>query len=435
MVKESLAYGVVFTKGGIVRREFGTAPGYLSEFISNIDLIRGVFTSKVRNDHVTYTMGNRNVYLVVYRDAEIEEEVKRTIAEIREKTEEKQGGEDPQGWFAGDSSENAAEAETAADEEKKDSEEDEDESFSGWKGLKKKIDLFDVFKRKNISEKEIREHLVSRNVPVELSALLSKEISEVKRNSASEMPEKEKIRYSIKKVVSESVPVLPPEKIIEEIRQRKTAGKGPYVFCMVGVNGVGKSTTLSKLCLWILRHRLSVCVAACDGFRSGAIEQLKKYVERFQKSGHTICLYEKGYKKDESSIANKAISHAAENKFDVVLIDTCGRMPGNAASMSSLSKMIRVNRPQKIFYVGEALVGNDSVEQIRTFNSYVEKACVDKSIDGIIVTKCDTVDEKVGTIIGLAHAVAKPVVFIGVGQKNVDLLPFEIDSLCEALSI
>lgn len=434
--RDRLMYRLVGTRGGIVLGEIGNMPIYLESFLQKIHPSSTIQTVKVRNDIITYGLGPSNIYLVAYKEENITKDVEEAIKEARNKIEKSLGSKVLSGIFT-DKPEHEHSEETASEPVEADS--DPEEETTGWNKWKKPDTILKLFtKRKEITEQVIKDHLLSRNVPLVLSKRISRDIISVMKSESiqnSGGTEEDKLKKSFKQVVSELVPTLSPDRIIEEIEAHKKNGKGPYVFCMVGVNGVGKSTTLSKLCLWILKNKYRICVAACDGFRSGAIEQLKKYVERYQARGHAISLYEKGYKKDEASIANKAISHAMDHKYDVVLIDTCGRMPGNTQAMLSLSKLIRVNKPNKILYVGEALVGNDSIDQIKGFNAYIERACVDKVIDGIVVTKCDAVDEKVGTIISLANTVNKPVVFIGVGQKNVDLLPFDIDSLCEALYI
>ncbi|KAI5190972.1 signal recognition particle receptor subunit alpha [Nematocida minor] len=433
--RESIMYRLVGTRGGIVLGEIGSRPSYLESFLQALQPSSTVQTVKVRNDRITYTFGPSNVYLAVYKEAEVEREIEEAVCEAKNKIEKSENSRSLSGIFK-DKNENNEEEEAENNAEAEDS--DPDEEPTGWSKWKNPESILKLFtKKKEVSEQSIQEHLLGRNIPHVLSRKIASDIVSVMKNEDKDGDDSEvdRLKKSFKRVISEIVPTISPDRIIEEIEAHKKTAKGPYVFCMVGVNGVGKSTTLSKLCLWILKNKYRICVAACDGFRSGAIEQLKKYVERYQARGHAISLYEKGYKKDEAAIASKAISHAVEHKYDVVLIDTCGRMPGNTQAMLSLSKLIRVNKPNKIFYVGEALVGNDSIDQIKGFNDYIERACVDKSIDGIIVTKCDAVDEKVGTIISLAKTVNKPVVFIGVGQKNVDLLPFDIDNLCEALYI
>ncbi|KAL8840090.1 MAG: hypothetical protein Q9176_004112 [Flavoplaca citrina] len=197
----------------------------------------------------------------------------------------------------------------------------------------------------------------------------------------------------------------------------------PYTISIVGVNGVGKSTSLSKLAFFLLQNNLSLLIAACDTFRSGAVEQLHVHArnlkdlsarERLAK----IELYEKGYGKDAAHIARDAVAYAKDNHFDVVLIDTAGRRHNDARLMSSLEKFADLARPDKILMVGEALVGTDSVMQARAFNTAFGAK---RGLDGFIISKCDTVGEMVGVLVSMVHATGIPVVFLGVGQHYGDL--------------
>jgi signal recognition particle receptor subunit alpha len=142
----------------------------------------------------------------------------------------------------------------------------------------------------------------------------------------------------------------------------------PYTLTFVGVNGVGKSTNLSKVCFWLLQNKMRVLIAACDTFRSGAVEQLRVHVKNLGALGDEMLggegskkieLYERGYGKDAAGIAKDAIAYgellsvivdftdhvcpcvAKENRFDVVLIDTAGRMQDNEPLMRALAKVSR----------------------------------------------------------------------------------------------
>jgi signal recognition particle receptor subunit alpha len=105
--------------------------------------------------------------------------------------------------------------------------------------------------------------------------------------------------------------------------------KRPYVISIVGVNGVGKSTNLSKICFFLLQNKYKVLVVACDTFRSGAVEQLAVHVRNLKeltsREGGEVDLYQKGYGKDAANVAKDAVTFAAQEGFDVVLIDTAGR--------------------------------------------------------------------------------------------------------------
>jgi signal recognition particle receptor subunit alpha len=212
---------------------------------------------------------------------------------------------------------------------------------------------------------------------------------------------------------------------IQAVTSPTTKGQTPrpYVISIVGVNGVGKSTNLSKICFFLLQNNYRVLVAACDTFRSGAVEQLRVHVRNLKELSARenvgeVDLYEKGYGKDAANVAKDAVSYAAANQFDVVLIDTAGRRHNDQRLMSSLEKFAKFANPDKIFMVGEALVGTDSVMQARNFNQAFGTG---RGLDGFIISKCDTVGDMVGTLVSMVHATGIPIVFLGVGQHYGDL--------------
>ncbi|EFZ03721.1 signal sequence receptor alpha subunit [Metarhizium robertsii] len=208
----------------------------------------------------------------------------------------------------------------------------------------------------------------------------------------------------------------------------------PYVISIVGVNGVGKSTNLSKICFFLLQNKYKVLIAAGDTFRSGAVEQLAVHVRNLKeltaREGGQVELYQKGYGKDAATVAKDAVSHAAQEGFDVVLIDTAGRRHNDQRLMSSLEKFAKFAQPDKILMVGEALVGTDSVAQARNFNAAFGSV---RTLDGFIISKCDTVGDMVGTLVSLVHATNVPVLFVGVGQHYSDLRNFSVKWAVEKL--
>lgn len=131
----------------------------------------------------------------------------------------------------------------------------------------------------------------------------------------------------------------------------------PYVISIVGVNGVGKSTNLSKICFFLLQNKYKVLIAAGDTFRSGAVEQLAVHVRNLKelttREGGQVELYQKGYGKDAATVAKDAVTHASQEGFDVVLIDTAGRRHNDQRLMSSLEKFAKFAQPDKILMVGE----------------------------------------------------------------------------------
>ncbi|KAH7929766.1 P-loop containing nucleoside triphosphate hydrolase protein [Leucogyrophana mollusca] len=221
----------------------------------------------------------------------------------------------------------------------------------------------------------------------------------------------------------------------------------PYSITFVGVNGVGKSTNLSKVCFWLIQNGMRVLIAACDTFRSGAVEQLRVHVRNLSMLGVNgatdskgrVELFEKGYGKDAAGIAKEAITYAKENDFDVVLIDTAGRMQDNEPLMRALAKLVAVNNPDKILFVGEALVGNEAVDQLTKFDralrdfSSASGAGKGRGIDGMIVTKWDTVDDKVGAALSMTYVTGQPIIFVGCGQTYTDLRQLRVANVVQAI--
>lgn len=203
----------------------------------------------------------------------------------------------------------------------------------------------------------------------------------------------------------------------------------PYVISVVGVNGVGKSTNLSKIAFWLLQNKFRVLIAACDTFRSGAVEQLKVHVHRLQEltarlGVGDVQIFDEGYGKDAAVIAQKAIEYGQRNKFDIVLIDTAGRRHNDERLMSSLEKFGKLANPDKIVMVGEALVGTDSVQQARNFNASFGP---NRNLDFFLISKCDTVGDMIGSMVNMTYSTGIPVLFVGIGQTYTDLRTLSVD--------
>ena len=124
------------------------------------------------------------------------------------------------------------------------------------------------------------------------------------------------------------------------------------------------------------------------------------------------------------------------NEFDVILIDTAGRMQNNEPLMRALAKLVSLNNPDKIIFVGEALVGNEAVDQLSKFNqalvAFSGKA-EPRKIDGIILSKFDTIDDKVGAAISMTYSTGQPIYFVGTGQTYTDLRKLNVQSVVNSL--
>ncbi|VAI43268.1 unnamed protein product [Triticum turgidum subsp. durum] len=273
--------------------------------------------------------------------------------------------------------------------------------------------------------KSLKDRLMTKNVAEEIAEKLCESVA------ASLLGKKlgsfTRISSSVQAAMEEAlVRILTPRRSIDVLRDVHAAkDRGtPYVIVFVGVNGVGKSTNLAKVAYWLLQHDLSVTLAACDTFRSGAVEQLRTHARRLQ-----IPIFEKGYERDPAVVAKGAIQEATRNKSDVVLVDTAGRMQDNEPLMRALSKLINLNNPDLVLFVGEALVGNDAVDQLTKFSQKLtdlSTAPTARSIDGILLTKFDTIDDKVGAALSMVYVSGAPVMFVGCGQSYTDLKKLNI---------
>ena len=194
----------------------------------------------------------------------------------------------------------------------------------------------------------------------------------------------------------------------------------PLVVAFVGVNGTGKTTTIARLAHWLQTQGRSVVFAAADTFRAGAIEQLEVHANRL---GCKFIAHQTGG--DPAAVAFDAVAHARAKHRDVVLIDTAGRMQTNTNLMDEMAKIQRVAKPDLIIFVGDALAGNDAVEQARQFHATV-------GIDAVILTKLD-VDAKGGAALSIANAIGRPIAFVGIGQDYEDLMPFDAAWIVERI--
>uniref|UniRef100_A0A7E4VXQ4 SRP54 domain-containing protein n=1 Tax=Panagrellus redivivus TaxID=6233 RepID=A0A7E4VXQ4_PANRE len=245
----------------------------------------------------------------------------------------------------------------------------------------------------------------------------------------------------VKEAMRESlVQLLTPKRrvdILRDIKQAKSE-KRPYVVVFCGVNGVGKSTNLAKITFWLNENNNRVLIAAGDTFRAGAVEQLRTHTRHLNNlHPNSVQLYEQGYGKDPAGLAASAIQIAIERQIDVVLVDTAGRMQDNEPLMRALSKLIRVNEPDLVLFVGEALVGNEAVDQLVKFNQaladHSDRDATPRLIDGIVLTKFDTIDDKVGAAVSMTYITGQPIVFVGTGQTYSDLKSLNVNAVVNSL--
>jgi fused signal recognition particle receptor len=203
-------------------------------------------------------------------------------------------------------------------------------------------------------------------------------------------------------------------------------GKKPFVILMVGVNGVGKTTTIGKLARRYMDEGLSVMLAAGDTFRAAAVEQLKAWGER---NGVPVIAQQSGA--DTAAVIYDALHSAKAKEVDVLIADTAGRLHTQSHLMEELAKVRRViqkidpEAPHETMLVVDAGTGQNALAQARQFNEAVQ-------LSGITVTKLDGT-ARGGVLFAIAHDLKIPIRFIGVGETAADLRPFDAGTFVHAI--
>ena len=201
----------------------------------------------------------------------------------------------------------------------------------------------------------------------------------------------------------------------------------PFVILMVGVNGSGKTTTIGKLAAKLSAEGRKVMMAAGDTFRAAAIDQLKVWGER---TGSPVIAGAQG--SDSASLAFNALTEARNDRRDVLLIDTAGRLQNKAELMNELEKMVRVIRrvdescPHAVLLVLDATVGQNALSQVEAFHRTA-------GVTGLVMTKLDGT-ARGGILVALAEKHKLPVHFIGVGEGVDDLAPFTARDFAKAVA-
>lgn len=200
----------------------------------------------------------------------------------------------------------------------------------------------------------------------------------------------------------------------------------PYVILVVGVNGVGKTTTIAKLANLFKKSGLKVMLGAADTFRAAAIEQLQYWGD---KVGVPVVKQQMG--SDPASVAFDTLNSAVANEADVVIIDTAGRLHNKVALMNELTKIKNVAKkvipsaPNEVLLVLDGSTGQNAFEQAKQFSQATE-------VNSLAITKLDGT-AKGGVVIGISNMLKVPVKYIGLGEKLDDLQPFNRKEFVESL--
>jgi len=300
------------------------------------------------------------------------------------------------------------------------------ERFSALKDKADDLDeeIFVEEKGKKLKEKRIDDFLWDLEYGLLQADVALAVVEEIKKSVREELLAKkirkgigtnEIIENALKKAVANVLSVN-PIKFDDFIEKQEK----PIILMFVGVNGTGKTTVIAKFTHHLQKHHKTCVLAASDTFRAGAIEQLNVHADKL---GVKLIKHKSG--SDPAAVAYDAVEHARARRKDIVLIDTAGRMQTNINLMDEMKKIKRVAKPSMIIFVGDALAGNDAVEQAKKFDEAV-------GIDAAVLTKIDA-DAKGGAALSIAYAVSKPIIFLGTGQDYDDLVPFNIDWMVQRL--
>jgi fused signal recognition particle receptor len=277
-----------------------------------------------------------------------------------------------------------------------------------------------VFGKKEITGdllEQLEEILLTSDLGVQTTQEIIGVVQE--RIARRELSDPAKLRSAVKDQIRGFLEVAPLE-------HRKPAPGEPLIIMVIGVNGVGKTTTIGKAGRHFAEAGKKVMFVAADTFRAAAREQLEIWGERV--GAEVVSRKERS---DPSSVVFDALSAAVSRKTDVVLVDTAGRLHTKVNLMDELGKIYRVTgkrlpgAPHEIWLILDATTGQNALSQAEMFNKHI-------GLTGLIVTKLDGT-AKGGVVVAISHQLHIPIKFIGIGEKIDDLRPFHAQDFVEAL--
>jgi len=277
-----------------------------------------------------------------------------------------------------------------------------------------------LFGKKEISEdllEDLEEVLFTSDLGVATTQELIRLVQE--GVARKELDQPEKLRAALKEHIRAFLNV-------PDVANRTPNAGEPYVIMMIGVNGVGKTTTIGKLGHQLKGQGSSVMFVAADTFRAAAVEQLEIWAQRAGAD-----LVKQGPGADPSAVVFDALSSALSKQTDVVLIDTAGRLHTKINLMEELEKIHRVTgrklpgAPHEVWLVLDATTGQNAITQAELFHKAI-------GLTGIVLTKLDGT-AKGGIVVGISHQLRIPIKYIGIGETMDDLRPFDPSEFVEAI--
>ncbi len=292
-----------------------------------------------------------------------------------------------------------------------------DKIKQGLKKTKESISkkIFEAFKAKDLNDEfyeELETALITSDMGVTATEQIIEDLKQVLFEKKINSPEEAK--KELKDILVQSIDFEIPEYTY------------PLVILVAGINGVGKTTAVGKLANYFKSIGKSVVIAAADTFRAAASEQLEVWAER---AGVRIIKHSEG--SDPAAVVFDAIASQKAKNTDVILVDTAGRLHNKKNLMEELKKINRVierelpDCDQRNYIVLDATTGQNAIAQVEIFDEAID-------IDGIILTKLDGT-AKGGVVMAIAAEYEMPVVYVGVGEKIDDLLPFDPEGFVDAI--
>lgn len=263
---------------------------------------------------------------------------------------------------------------------------------------------------------ELEEALIMADFGVETTLHIMESLKE--KVKQEKITEPSALKVALQEIITKLLTDQPREEILNP--------NGPTVILVIGVNGVGKTTSIGKMSHLFKSQHKKVLVAAADTFRAAAIEQLQVWVNR---AGVDLIKHEEGT--DAAAVVFDAIAAAKSRKSDVLICDTAGRLQNKTNLMKELEKISRIiareypEAKKEILIVLDATTGQNAIQQVKLFKEVAD-------INGIILTKLDGT-AKGGAIVGIYESLKVPVKYIGVGEQINDLQPFDAETFATAL--
>ena len=298
-------------------------------------------------------------------------------------------------------------------------------------GLEKtRKNLFDKFKKVLGAGRKIDDNLLNEIEEILITADIGVQTSELIMDNLRKRVKKERYENSedVFKILKEEIYdilIKSPSADNDKVYAVEDAKK-PHTILVIGVNGVGKTTTIGKLAYNYKKAGKSVVIGAADTFRAAANEQLEVWAER---AGVEIIQQKQGA--DPAAVAYDTLKSAISGNKDVVIIDTAGRLHNKTNLMQELEKINRVlgklkpDAPNDVFLILDATTGQNAIQQAKEFSKVAK-------LTGIVLTKLDGT-AKGGVVIPIANELKIPVRYIGVGEKIDDLQPFDVSFFIEGI--